>query len=152
MTRVLMLLVALVLFMPAAAVAQETNAPPGNSAIDEYLETVPSASGNTVPRPPAAGGGDSTLTPAQRARLERLGEDGRTLANVVEATSPRKPKEQTPLAGDAGVPDATGRSPLGEVLSVAGGEGGMGVFLPAILLGSLLTAIALVVLRRRSAS
>ena len=59
MTRVLSALVALVLLaMPSAAMAQggQTNAPPGNSAIDEYLETVPGASGNRAPKAPGSAG------------------------------------------------------------------------------------------------
>ncbi|MDX6678103.1 MAG: hypothetical protein QOE31_2155, partial [Solirubrobacteraceae bacterium] len=53
MPRVLSALVALLLIaLPSAAFAQspQTNAPPGNSAIDEYLETVPGATGNQRPR------------------------------------------------------------------------------------------------------
>jgi hypothetical protein len=142
-------LVALALCIPAAAAAQapRTNAPPGNSAIDEYLETVPGASGNAVPRPPGAGA--DTLTAAQRARLEQQGVDGRTLANIVESTSP-VPKRQRP--GTSVLPDVKGRSPLAAALGVAKGDGGMGLLLPAILLASLLAVIALVLLRRRSAS
>ena len=65
MTRVLSTLVALALIaMPSAAIAQktQTNAPPGNSAIDEYLETVPGATGNQRPRAPGAGGGASRFS------------------------------------------------------------------------------------------
>ena len=146
-------LVALALCVPAAAVAQgpRTNAPPGNSAIDEYLETVPGATGNAVPRPPTPGGG--TLTAAQRARLEQHGADGRTLANIVESTS-AIPRRQRPASSVAAPPEAKGRSPLTAVLGVAegNGDGGMGILLPAILLASLLAVIALVLLRRRSAS
>src|SRR5215207_873445 len=157
MTRLLPALVALALLaVPAAATAQapKTNAPPGNSAIDEYLETVPGASGNQRPRTPATGGGAAAkpaLSQAERARLERLGPDGRALADAVDATAPPKASRkatETPLAGD-------GRSPLSEVLDAATGDdggGGMGVLLPTILLATVLGAIALVVLRRRSAS
>ena len=147
MTRVLAALVALAMFMPAVAAAQDPtrNAPPGNSAIDEYLESVPSATGNEIPGPPAAGG---TLTPAQKRALERLGPDGATLASVVESTSP--PKRTPPAATAVSVQDVKGRSPIREVVGVAEGSGGMGPLLPAILLASALTAIALVLLRRRS--
>lgn len=152
MTRALSAFVALVLMaVPASAMAQEpsTNAPPGNSAIDEYLETVPGATGNQRPR--TAGGGPTAgaLTPARRARLERLGPDGRALVGVVDATSPARTstrKRPTPAA-------AHGRSPLGQVVAAAGGHdggAGMGVVLPAILLASLLAIVALVVARRRS--
>ena len=64
MTRMLSVLAALVLIgLPSAASAQ-TNAPPGNSAIDEYLETVPGATGNQRPRTPGAGGGPSKVLTA----------------------------------------------------------------------------------------
>jgi hypothetical protein len=155
MTRVLHALVVLLLIVvPTAAIAQEprTNAPPGNSAIDEYLETVPGASGNAVPRPRGAGGASATLSPAERARLERLGPDGKALADAVDATSPAgaapKPRRATPAT-------AQGRSPVREVLDVATGDdggSGMGLVLPAILLFSLVGAIVLVVMRRGSVS
>ena len=58
MTRAITALVVLALALPALAHAQapQTNAPPGNSAVDEYLETVPGASGDARPRPPAQDG------------------------------------------------------------------------------------------------
>ncbi len=156
MPRLLAALVALALIAaPAAASAQtqKTNAPPGNSAIDEYLETVPAASGNARPRPPAAGGGSSSaLTAAERARLEKLGPDGKTLADAIDATSPQR-SSGSPSAGS--VSAGEGRSPIAQVFDVAAGSdggGGMGVLLPAILIASLLGVITLVVMRRRSAS
>ena len=164
MNRVLSMLVALAfLGLPAGAVAQsaQTNAPPGNSAIDEYLETVPGVGGNQQTKPPSGGGssgsagsGGSTspaLTPAQRADLERLGTDGEALADVVDQTSPGTPAQQPRVEP---VPEGKGRSPLVEAVEVATGSGGggMGALLPAILLAALLATIALVVLRRRSAS
>ncbi|MEJ7783697.1 MAG: hypothetical protein WKF96_02765 [Solirubrobacteraceae bacterium] len=166
MTRVLPTLLALVLLaLPAAARAQapQTNAPPGNSAIDEYLETVPGATGNQRPGDPRAGGGGSaggSLPSGGRARLERLGPDGKVLADAVEATTPSgsppagspKGSAQTRDAQDPS-PGGQGRSPVAEVLDAATGQdggGGMGALLPGILLASLLGVIALVVLRRRS--
>jgi hypothetical protein len=151
-------LVALALLIPATAAAQgsKTNAPPGNSAIDEYLETVPAAGGNGIPRPRENNGG--TLTRAERNRLEQLGADGRTLAAIIESTAPAStalaPKKQRAerKTDVVALPDAKGRSPITAVLGTAEGDGGMGLLLPAILLASLLTVIALVVLRRRSPS
>jgi len=153
MTRVLPALVALVLLaLPCAAVAQQgpTNAPPGNSAIDEYLETVPSATGNQRPRAPGSGNEESSvLTAKQRARLEQLGPDGKALVAAIDATAPPPAKPGQKLDLDSG----EGRSPIGAVLDAAtGSDGGMGIFLPLILLASLLGTIVLVVLRRRSAS
>jgi hypothetical protein len=151
MTRVvttLAVLVSLALPSTSAGQATQTNAPPGNSAVQEYLETVPGASGD---RSSSAGGGSKSpaLTAAQRARLERLGPDGKALADAVDATSPARTATpgSTPTAG-------RGRSPLSEVFEVAtgdGGGGGMGALLPAILLASLLGVVALALMRRRSA-
>jgi len=172
MTRLLPALVALVLLaVPAGACAAQTNAPAGNSAIDEYLETVPSVTGSNGQRPPRSGGESATgaLTPAQRKRLEQAGPAGRQLASVVDATAPvvdatapapararTKPHRRTPAVP---APTAQGRSPVAGVLNAATGRsgggddgGGMGMLLPAILLGSLLGVIALVAIRRRSVS
>ena len=103
MTRAIIALVVLAFALPAMAQAQapQTNAPPGNSAVDEYLETVPGASGNPRPRTPAPGGAaGSALTAAERARLERLGPDGKTLADAVEATAPApgRPRRTSPTS------------------------------------------------------
>lgn len=165
MTRALPALVALLLLaMPATAMAQEqlTNAPPGNSAIDEYLETVPGATGDQRPRQGGGGGesgnrgsgegGAAVLTPANRKRLESLGADGKALADAVEATAP--PAAAKPPQRTIDIDGAEGRSPISAVLDAATGQdgGGMGFMLPVILVSSLLGVIALVALRRRSAS
>ncbi|MDP2710968.1 MAG: hypothetical protein Q8O56_07095 [Solirubrobacteraceae bacterium] len=157
MTRAILALAVLALALPAAAQAQtpKTNAPPGNSAIDEYLETVPGATGNQRPRPPARNGGDgaAVLSAAERARLERLGPDGETLADAVEATAPARETQAKP---DVTLPEGEGRSPTRELLGAIGGNdgggGGMGVVLPAILVAALLAVITTVLLRRRAAS
>ncbi len=155
MIRPLTALVALLLLAsPCAALAQgqQTNAPAGNSAIDEYIETVPGANGAVVPGSRATkGGGAPALKPSARARLERLGDDGKALAAAVDATSPAtSDRTRTPVP-----PAAEARTPLRAVLDGAAGDGaggGMGVLLPAILLASLLGAIALVIARRHDAS
>ncbi len=149
-----MALVVLALMAPVAARAQapQTNAPPGNSAIDEYLETVPGASGSVRPRPPAQNRGPGPLTPAERARLERLGPDGKTVADAVDATAANATKSSP---GKLDVPAGAGRSPVREVLDAVGGNdggSGMGLVLPAILIAALLAAITLVLLRRRAPS
>jgi hypothetical protein len=152
MTRAITALVVLALALPALAHAQapQTNAPPGNSAVDEYLETVPGATGNSRPRPPRSGA-PGVLSAAQRARLDRLGPDGKTLADAVEATA-TKPSQAAPKAD---VLASNGRSPGRELLDAVGGDdggGGMGLVLPAILIAALLAAITLVLLRRRASS
>jgi hypothetical protein len=158
MTRALAALVVLALAVPTVSAAQapQTNAPPGNSGIDEYLETVPGAGGNKRPRPPGQRKrrGTDALTAAQRARLERLGPDGKALADAVEATADT-PAPASRRKNEIAASRSEGRSPLTEVLStVSGSDGGsgMGVVLPALLIAALLAALLLVLLRRRAAS
>jgi hypothetical protein len=147
---------ALLLCLPAAGAAQETNAPPGNSAIDEYLETVPSASGDR----PAAGGGQNQaepapLPPAAARALRGRGADGRAVADLVRE-SPASRRGRGSDAPPKVV--APGESPLGSIgraVRGAGDSGGMGAALPAILLTALAALGGLVALRlsrRRSAS
>jgi hypothetical protein len=161
MTRTLTALAVLALLLPSAAAAQapETNAPPGNSAIDEYLETVPAATGNARPRRPGQGGRTGALTASQRQALDQLGPDGRELVAVVDATgSAPAPRAPGGSGGSAAAP-ATGqvagaqaRSPMRAALAAAVGPSdgeGMGALLPVILLASLLGVMAIAVARRR---
>jgi hypothetical protein len=164
------LVVCLLVLLPSAAWSQapQTNAPPGNSGIDEYLETVPGATGNRPSRPAsgdgattADGGQPATLSPAERARLERLGPDGKAVADVVDATSPQSatPRAPKPSSGSAAqrptAGSGEGRSTLSAVFSAVTGQdsgGGMGVGLPAILFLTLAGAIGLALMRRRTLS
>jgi hypothetical protein len=160
-------LVALALLLPSAALAQtpETNAPPGNSGIDEYLETVPNPTGD-APAPPADGGGGVPLPSRAREELEDLGADGKAVAALAEQTGgPRREVAGERARGDRargdrahGVPvvpgsETRGDSPVGAALSAAfgpdDGGGGLGILLPVILVVTLLGVIALAVLRRR---
>jgi len=165
------------LLLPAGASAQSTNAPPGNSAIDEYLETVPSSSGNRPPRGPdrnavapdrhaAARDRDAgvparkasgpapeasgpILTPSQHAALERHGSEGEELAALVESGA-RRSHQPDPL------PEADGRPPLAKMVQTTLGDsddgGGLGILLPLILSSALLATVAVVLVRRRSGS
>jgi hypothetical protein len=156
---------ALGLAIPAAAAAQETNAPPGNSAIDEYLETVPSASGN---RPATGEGGSheagnpSELPAVVAGALRDRGADGRAVADLVRSSRRvRRGDAPDQIAGAKPrdpVAEPRGDSPLTSVAHVVrggGDAGGMGAALPAILLGSLAALGAIIFVRltrRRSAS
>lgn len=85
--------------MPAFAGAQDpqVNAPPGNSGIDEYLETVPNADGNRPARPGGGGNGPGrpgsngsgsrAVPPAVRRKLERTAE-GRAALALAESGAP----------------------------------------------------------------
>lgn len=168
----------LALLAPAAQAQQGgKNAPPGNSAIDEYVETVPGATGDRAPRAPGKDASPALSGP-QRAALERQGKEGEQLAQLVDATAPApdtgagapkttpRPSNRTPdattppvlapTAGDVTAALATAdrhaESPLAATLVAAvapNDAGGLGIFLPLILLGSLVGMVALAMRRRR---
>lgn len=71
--RVLLLGVLLAALLPAAAAAQSGTAPPGNSAVDQYRESVPTPDG---PR--------RSLSERERSELRRLGADGAALAEAID--------------------------------------------------------------------
>jgi hypothetical protein len=83
---ILTTLLVVLLVQPASAPARTTVlVPPGDSAASQYVETVPTDRGGAQP---GTGTQPNVLTPSQSHRLAALGPDGRTLAAVVEATSP----------------------------------------------------------------
>jgi hypothetical protein len=122
-TKTLTPLLALALVLPgvAAAKPRAVLAPPGDSAVSQYVEVVPTASGATPSQAPTAANGSATgggqaggvqsraLTPSQQARLDALGADGRTLAAVVDATSPPPAPDSAAAASrGAGAENASG--------------------------------------------
>jgi hypothetical protein len=86
------------LALPSAALAKSTTyAPPGNSGVDQYLETVPGSGGGH----PTGGSGASSSTgsgnsataaiPAGTARrLASQGAAGRAVQRLVNSTAPQK--------------------------------------------------------------
>ncbi len=79
-------LLAAVLALPGAALAQGISVPPGNSEADQYFETVPDGKGNKSldnSKDPA-----DVLTPKQLAALEALGADGIAAAQLAAGTAP----------------------------------------------------------------
>lgn len=152
--RVLILLTIASLALPGGALAQTSIAPPGNSGIDQYRETVPDAAGGEIPRRPGSHGG-TVLSPGERRALNRLGRDGRALASVIEQTAPAQQFGPDRRAGrDRGpaLPETAGDSPVrkaaGTTLGADDGDG-LGVGLPLILGGTLGATLLLVFLRRR---
>jgi hypothetical protein len=149
---------------PQAAGAQTSNAPPGNSGVDQYFESVPGAGGN---RPSATQGGPAgrPLSPAAKRRLERLGADGRAAAAAAQATAPpaasgakngRKGSRSNDN-GSGGHQQVLGTrsegrtAPVAAVKALTGsGNGGMGIFLPLVLMASLVLAGAYLIARRRA--
>ncbi len=88
-------------------------APPGNSAVSQYLEVVPTAGGSEPPRSGGAGH-TPTLSPGQRHVLSRYGDEGRTLIAIVAATapptSPRTRPESSGGRGSRAVARGSGRT------------------------------------------
>ena len=131
--------------VPAAADARtKVIAPPGNSGLDQYVETIPDASGNRV----AAQGRPPSLGTLGRA-LQSQGAAGRQTAQVLAITAPAhavvrlrafKPHADAPPAAGATEVANAGRSSFGD-LSIA---------LPILMGLSLLAAIAFAVARRRA--
>ena len=91
-------------------------APPGNPAVSEYLEDVPTAGGAA---PPGSGGKPAhTLSPNQQRQLGRMGKNGQALENVVNETAPPAAPD-TPKGGGHG---ASGRRGSGSGRAGAGSD------------------------------
>lgn len=142
---------------PLAAGQREALAPPGNSAIDQYQESIPVVSGakptRSVPQVPRR-----VLSSDVRRTLESMGGAGSALSTFVESTgvpgaSTRTPEGKPGRAFGSGVRTATkGSVPIANILGRSlvgspGGAGGMGWVLPVLLGAIALSGIA-VSLRR----
>lgn len=166
----LAVLAAACLIAAPAAHAQSGVTPPGNSALEQYLETVPSAGGSKVPG--GGEGGSRTNVPAAVARqLEQAGADGQKVRELLETTATqeavdkaakRKPSSSSSSSSSSsgssssgGTPavSGSGSAPTAVVKALTGDDagGGFGVALPIFLLLSAAFGIGFVVLRGRSA-
>ncbi len=144
---------------PAGAFAVRC-APPGNSGIDQYFETIPGASCNQAP-PGSVGTGSSGgthLSPGQRRQLAALGPAGRAVAQFVAATAPAIEgtgpsqaggsrtggKGAAPVLIAAAPPAASGQPPVIGLLKpivTGSASGGVGIVLPIVLAAALLLAV-----------
>jgi hypothetical protein len=148
-----LVLVLAALTLPSAAAAAGSNAPPGNSGVDQYFETIPSAGGNH----PAARGakpGAGGLSAAERRRLAAAGPAGAAAADLAAANAPRRARHHhgPGATTTAPLPSAAGRSPFSTALHAVSGSdsSGLGILLPLILGATLLAGILAVAVRRRS--
>ena len=161
--------------MPASAQARvHTIAPPGNSGVGQYLETLPTAGGgqptNTVhpvggvggsggPRRPGGTGGTgsstgSAISPSTARTLAHEGSTGSAAAALAQATAPN-PIRGTSRRVTSAIATSSGSSPATSVLKTLTGSssgGGLGPLLPLVLIGSLLGAAVLALVRRRRTS
>jgi hypothetical protein len=150
-------------FPGAAAVA---NVPPDNSAVDQYTEQIPGPTGNeptghsqpTGHSPGRTGGGsnpDRSLGGSASRSLESLGTAGRSAAQLaIESDPVRSPSAQL-VAHRPGAERAAGSTSSGvlavakHALGLSNDEGGLGLLLPLIILGSGVSMVAYVLVRRK---
>ena len=183
------LALALMLAAPASAEASNrTIAPPGNSGVGQYVETVPTAGGGrptgtvhpvggAVGRPGGPGGtssggggaarGGSAITPSTQHALAKQGPAGVAAAALAEATAPQRPRSSAraghrtssfatgPASSASAASASEGSSPAASVVKALSGStsgGGLGPLLPIVLIGSVLAAAVLALMRRRRTS
>ncbi len=112
-----------------------------------------SGSGSSITSDSGSSSATGSASPVSRStqrKLDSLGASGRAAAALAQATAP--PQASAPKI-DLAI--GSGGSPTSALLrAVAGssGSGGLGVLLPVILIGSLVGAAALAVVRRRGGS
>ncbi len=158
---------ALYLVLPASSALAAT-APPGNSEVNQYAETLPGGGGENTVNPPAAvpvavAGvataaarvrGGAPVIPAQTQRqLDQLGPDGQAAAALAEANAPQSPAGAPAKgAGGGGGGAGKGDSVVGAVTGALTGsdQGGMGAFLPIALFGVAGLGIGYALARRRA--
>lgn len=157
------------LTLPAGALAASC-APPGNSGVDQYFETVPGASCNQPSSGPGSGhgGGHGGSLPAGTGKqLAAQGATGRAVERLVASTGTAGKAAQPSGGSGAGsiarshhrvtaahatAPAASGSSLLSGLLHpilVGASAGGTGVLLPLFLALVLLAVIVGTVMRRR---
>lgn len=141
-----LLLALLALAVPATAAAQTatTNAPPGNSGLSQYLEVVPTASGNA---PSRSGKGRTAKKTAlttgtssaaghvaeKRAKLAASSKDGQKLDEFAG---------ETPQKKAAVLPKADSKSAaVASSVTGSGSSIGMGLWMPIAMAGLALIAL-----------
>jgi hypothetical protein len=146
------------LLAPATA-----GADPG-SAVDQYVEGVPGAAGDSPTRDLSGGDADGqagqSLPPAAQRSLEQLGAAGEETAALATETGPAGPESDSRETGDdagagggaagGGNADTGGDDGVFATASrlVDPAPGGIGLLLPLIVVGTLITAIAFVLRRQ----
>jgi hypothetical protein len=121
---------------PAVANAAIT-VPPGATEGDQYFEETPNGSGSaSVNR--SGGGGEGGPPVAASQELEALGPEGQAAADLAESNRP--PQQQQGKANVAESDEPASSS--------TGGEGGMGILFPLLLVVTAVAAVAYGLRRR----
>ena len=138
---------------PAPATAQRL-VPPGNSAVNQYTETIPTGGGDAQTGQVVRRTAKDVIGPRKTQRLEASSPAGGEVADIVAATAPPtlsvKPAKHAPKAG----PPPGDRSGLGRVIAEATGSsdtGELGALLPLLLLCALLGSATYYALQLRRA-
>jgi hypothetical protein len=133
----------------ASAAAAATTTPPGNSGVDQYTETFPTAEGGEGTGSQRGGDPSRALGDQTAQRFADAGAAGRAAANLAAATAPRAAGRPAPASGSGGSGDLSG--PLGVLEHAVGtsDSGGMGPLLPLLLAATLLAASGYLLARRR---
>lgn len=147
----------LALVAPTAA-ARDCKAPPGTAAIDQYCETIPTASGDRG----SGTGATQARAPIPAGTRKELAEteDGRALAAIIGAdmrdrNSPGRGSEPAAGAGGADSPELVpGANPFTAVLAAieSGSPTGSGFFVALLLATILMAGLGWHRLRRRAGS
>lgn len=152
----------LALAIPSAAVAEDAIAPPGNSAVDQYRETLPAPGGGRLTDSGRKRSAPRVIGKQKTKKLERYGEDGAAVVDLVAETAPGAVAvtvagEAKQAAGEAkgaaeGVRGLAGEienestsSALAEIAGQAtgaDGSGGIGWLLPLIVVLTAVGAVA----------
>lgn len=162
----------IVLALPGSATARLVPIPPGNSGVNQYVESVPTASGGrptstvhpVAPPPGSERGGPMTdgagtagaIPVSTQHSLVRNGSDGRAADALARATTPAPGPASARLASGQGSPSGrandAGPSPatgIADALTGSSSSGGLGYVLPVVLIISALGAVWLAVRRHR---
>jgi hypothetical protein len=145
----------LILSLASSAGAAQV-APPGNSGVNQYSETLPGAGGDQPSSDSGGGGAEgnqgSSLSPKAQRALQEHGPTGAAVAGLASQTAPQVANSGAQNRSHDSRESGGGGSALGAgVDQLSGSEtSGMGVALPIIILLSLIGAIAVFVLRRRN--
>jgi hypothetical protein len=133
------------LALPTLAVAKVT-VPPGSTEGDQYFEEAPNGGGsNSIDKGGVGGaaggggaGGSGAVSPVAATKaLNALGPDGKAAADLANANRPPEGLKAHPISN----PPAPASSPTD-------GEGGLGVFFPLLIIGTVLAGGAYVLRRR----
>jgi len=171
-TPTFVLLSALLVALAAPAYAgAEYYVPPGNSAANQYTETLPSAGGDSGGKKKGKATPAATLGAGNAKKLESQGASGKAAAQLAAETAPATvPVTETPSAGSGGngipggaggksangggsspapttvgVDEPSGSSGIGAVLGQATGsadDGSLGLWLPVAIVAAIAGSIA----------